>query len=151
MTEQEGNMQLTSPAFTHQETIPAKYTCDGANISPPLAISGVPATARSLVLLVEDPDAPSGTFIHWVVYDIPPDTETIGEKTDPGTLGTTSYNKVSYGGPCPPSGSHRYFFKLYALDRELGSGPGLNKKQVEQAMSGHILAQTELVGLYERI
>ncbi|MDW7773910.1 MAG: YbhB/YbcL family Raf kinase inhibitor-like protein [Desulfobulbaceae bacterium] len=144
-------MQLSSPAFDHQGTIPSKYTCDGSNISPPLAISGVPSEARSLVLLVDDPDAPGGTFVHWVVYDIPPDVKVIHENTDPGTLGTNNFRKTSYGGPCPPSGTHRYFFKIYALDRDLKLSPGQSKQQVEREMSGHIIAQTELIGLYERV
>lgn len=144
-------MQLTSPAFNHQETIPSKYTCDGTNINPPLAISGVPAGTRSLVLIVDDPDAPGGTFVHWVVYDIAPDTEAIHEGTEPGTVGTNNFKNAAYGGPCPPSGTHRYFFKLYALDTELNAEPGLTKQQVKHRMEGHILEETELVGLYEKV
>lgn len=144
-------MQLSSPAFAHQGTIPAKYTCDGVNASPPLAISGVPPRADSLVLLVEDPDAPGGTFVHWVVYDIPPATEKIPENTAPGTMGINNFRQTAYGGPCPPSGTHRYYFRLYALDRKLDLSPGRSKKQVEQAMTGHVLAQAELMGRYARI
>ena len=144
-------MQLTSPAFEHQGTIPAKYTCDGSNISPPLAATDVPEAARSLVLLVDDPDAPGRTFVHWVVYDILPDVEKVQEDTDPGTVGSNDFGNVSYGGPCPPSGRHRYFFKLYALDRELGLSPGQSKQQIEREMEGHIIAQAELIGLYARI
>jgi Raf kinase inhibitor-like YbhB/YbcL family protein len=143
-------MQLTSPAFEHEGTIPTKYTCDGENISPPLAIEGVPAETRCLVLLVDDPDAPGGTFDHWVLYDIPSYTKAIDENTVPGTAGRNSYKKNAYGGPCPPSGRHRYFFKLYALDRLTGFEPGRSKEDVEKKMAGHILAQAELMGVYQR-
>ena len=144
-------MWLTSPAFEQNGTVPSKYTCDGSNVSPPLVIGGVPPETRSLVLLVDDPDAPGGTFIHWVVYDIPPDVKIIHENTDPGTIGTNNYKEASYRGPCPPAGTHRYFFKLYALDRELGLSPGQSKIQVERAMTGHIIEQAQLIGLYERV
>jgi Raf kinase inhibitor-like YbhB/YbcL family protein len=144
-------MRLTSPAFEHNGTIPSKYTCDGSNVSPPLVIGEVVPETRSLVLLVDDPDAPGGTFIHWVVYDIPPDVRIIHENTDPGTTGTNSYQEAFYKGPCPPAGTHRYFFKLYALDRKLALSPGQSKIQVERAMTGLIIAQTELIGLYERV
>lgn len=143
-------MELSSPVFENGENIPAKYTCDGDNINPPLKIRGVPEEARSLALLVDDPDAPSGTFVHWVLYDIAPDTEVILENTQPGTSGTNSFQQDTYGGPCPPSGTHRYFFKLYALDRTLDTGPGKTKEQLLQAMDGHILEEAELIGLYER-
>jgi hypothetical protein len=144
-------MQLKSPAFEHEGNIPSKYTCDGSNVSPPLEITGVPGETRSLVLLVEDPDAPGGTFIHWVVYDIPTGTGKIHENTEPGTVGTNDFGKPSYGGPCPPSGTHRYFFRLYALDRELGLGHGESKKMVAREMKDHIIAETEFMGLYARV
>ena len=144
-------MQLTSPAFEHQGSIPSKYTCDGSNVSPPLEVSNVPSDARSLVLVVDDPDAPGGTFVHWVMYDIPPEVKVIHENTQPGTPGTNNFNKKAYGGPCPPSGTHRYFFKLYALDRQLSLEPGRTKEQVQREMNGHIIEQIELIGLYQRV
>jgi len=144
-------MQLTSPAFVHQGSIPAKYTCDGLNINPPLQIKNVPPAARSLILIMDDPDAPSGTFVHWVVYDISPDVEKVEENTVPGVAGINSYKKDCYRGPCPPSGTHRYFFKLYALDGKLELGAGKNKEQVLERMTGHVIGQTELIGVYERI
>jgi Raf kinase inhibitor-like YbhB/YbcL family protein len=148
---------LTSSAFSPMQAIPAKYTCDGADVSPPLAWKGVPDTARSLVLISDDPDAPMGTWVHWVCYDIPPTVDSLAEnipKTDSlpcgGQQGTTDFRRVGYGGPCPPGGTHRYFFKVYALDATLGLPAGSTKKEVEKAMRGHVLAQGELVGKYSR-
>jgi hypothetical protein len=149
-------MQLASSAFDHQEKIPSKYTCDGANINPPLAISGVPEGTHSLALIMEDPDVPrdlrkDGMWDHWVVYNIPPDLTGIGEAEEPpGTPGIGTANNTTYFGPCPPDREHRYFFKLYALDRRLNLPAGSSKAQVEAAMEGHILAQSELMGRYER-
>lgn len=144
-------MKIISPAFSHEGNIPSKYTCDGKNVSPPLHISGVPAGAASLALVVEDPDAPSGTFIHWVVYNIPVKVEAVHENTEPGIVGRNDFDKTVYGGPCPPSGTHRYFFKLYALDRELDLTPGRSKPELDEAMKDHIIAQAELIGLYSRV
>ncbi len=143
-------MAISSSAFAHNETIPVLYTCDGADISPPLAISNVPEGTVSLALIVDDPDAPVGTWDHWVEFNIPV-TGTIAEDAGQiGTRGRNSWGSTGYGGPCPPSGTHRYFFKLYALDAELDLSAGATKRQVEAAMEGRILAQAELIGLYAR-
>jgi len=131
------------------EHIPSKYTCDGYNVNPPLNIRGIPEGTKSLVLIVDDPDAPIGTWVHWVVWNIPPKEE-IGEDSVPGTEGLNDFRKHSYGGPCPPSGTHRYFFKVYALDTKLDLKRNSRKRDVERAMKGHILAQGQLVGLYSR-
>ena len=144
-------MKITSPAFENRQLIPSKYTCDGKNINPPLHFSEIPAGTRSFVLIVDDPDAPAGTWIHWIVYNLPPDVTTIQEGAMPdGLQGKNSFGKSSYGGPCPPSGIHRYYFKLYALDVMLPVIDHPDKKAVETAMKNHILAQTELIGLYKR-
>lgn len=147
-----GSMELTSPAFSHGQPIPAKYTCDGEDVSPPLTIAGVPADAKSLALIVDDPDAPMGTWVHWIVYNISPSVQEIAEHAVPeGSLGgTTSWGQTGYGGPCPPSGTHRYFFKLYALDAALQSAAAPDKDSLERAMEGHLLAQAKLVGTYQR-
>ena len=142
-------LSVSSSAFENNKLIPAKYTCDGANVNPPLTIEGVPDGAKSLVLIVDDPDAPMGTFDHWVVWNIPP-TSKIEENAVPGTEGVNDYRKRSYGGPCPPSGTHRYFFKVYALDTKLDLSPNSRRKDVEKAMQGHVLAKGELIGLYRR-
>lgn len=144
-------MQLTSSAFLNQSPIPSLYTCDGKNVSPPLSISGVPAKAQSLILLVEDPDAPVGIFDHWLVYDIDPKVTDIAEGTEPqGTHGKGSANNLTYMGPCPPSGTHRYLFTIYALDTKLSLPQGATKLEVVNAMNGHVLEQAQLVGTYER-
>ena len=143
-------MKLTSPKFACNAKIPPQFTRDGADVNPALEITGVPDAAKSLVLIVDDPDAPAGTWVHWVVYDIPPAVKRIEQDSVPGTQGRNSSNKLNYGGPSPPSGTHRYFFKLYALDHTTGLKEGATKQQVEAAMDGHILAQAELVGLYQR-
>ncbi len=146
-----GRMKISSPVFGHKGTIPAKYTCDGANISPALTIEGVPDGARSLVLIVDDPDAPSGTWVHWVVWNIDPKTRQLAEgAVGAAEEGVNDFRKRDYGGPCPPSGTHRYFFKLYALDTVLHPGDGASKAAVEKSMKGHILDQAEIVGLYRR-
>lgn len=144
-----GNMEIKS-IFENNEKIPAKYTADGDDINPGLEISGVPENARSLVLIMDDPDAPAGTWVHWVVYGIDPSTTSIKENSVPGSLGINSWKKQSYGGPSPPSGTHRYFFKLYALDSELDLEEGASKEDVEKAMENHILDKAELIGLYSR-
>ena len=142
--------QLTSPAFKHNAMIPQKFTCQGSDINPELKIADIPQGTKSLALIVDDPDAPMGTWVHWVVYDIMPTTTQIAENYIPGTQGYNDFKKINYGGPCPPSGTHRYFFKLYALDTILKLSEGATKAQVEEAMKGHILAQTELMGLYKK-
>lgn len=142
---------LTSPAFSHSGSIPPLYTCDRGDTNPPLEIKGAPNGAKSLALIVDDPDAPAGTWVHWVVFNIPPETRVIEDgKEPPGTAGKNSWGREGYGGPCPPSGTHRYFFKLYALDALLNVPAGSGKAGVLRAMEGHILAQAELVGRYAR-
>lgn len=155
------DLTIESPAFDHQAEIPAVYTCDGRDISPPLRWSGVPEDAKSLVLIVDDPDAPDPdapkmTWVHWVLYDIPADAEALAEDADPDALpegtrhGVNSWERTGYGGPCPPIGRHRYFFKLYALDRELGNLGGPAAEELVEAMEDRVLASAELVGTYER-
>jgi len=140
---------ITSPVFENNGFIPTKYTCDGADVNPPLNIKGVPEETQTLVLIVDDPDAPRGTWDHWIVWNIPP-VERIEENSVPGTEGLNDSNKHSYGGPCPPSGTHRYFFKVYALDARLDLNPNSRKRDVERAMKEHILARGEIVGRYRR-
>ena len=142
-------MKITSPAFEHNQMIPRKYTCQGDDINPPLEISGIPQVAVSLVLINDDPDAPMGTWDHWIVWNIKP-TGVIAENTVPGLQGKNSWKRNDYGGPCPPSGTHRYFFKLYALDTNLDLAAGADKAQVMKAMEGHVLADTQLIGLYKK-
>lgn len=145
-------MEIKSPAFSSQETIPSKYTCDGEDISPPLEVSEVPAGAKSLVLIVEDPDAPGGTFDHWLVWNIDPSVSAIGENSPPkgAVQGRNSFGGNSYGGPCPPSGAHRYYFKIYALKSVLNLASSSEKDELERAMEGDILDTGELVGIYQR-
>ena len=142
-------MKVTSPAFQNDGLIPSKYTCDGDDVNPALMIENLPEGTRSLVLIVDDPDAPMGTWDHWIVWNISP-TGKIEEKSVPGTEGWNSFRRHSYGGPCPPSGTHRYFFKVYALDTKLVLDPNSRKKDVEKAMEGHIVAKGEIVGRYKR-
>jgi Raf kinase inhibitor-like YbhB/YbcL family protein len=144
-------MKITS-VFSNNTKIPEKYACDGQDISPPLEISGIPGTAKSLALIADDPDAPAGNWVHWVVWNIEVEGSSIklSEGKSPGTEGTTSFGSLGYGGPCPPSGTHRYFFKVYALDTKLSLAEGVNKQQLEKAMQGHILDKAELVGLYSK-
>ncbi|MFO7257418.1 MAG: YbhB/YbcL family Raf kinase inhibitor-like protein [Bacteroidota bacterium] len=142
-------LTITSAAFNHGARIPRKYTCDGDNVNPPLSIEGIPASTKSLVLIVDDPDAPGGTWDHWVVWDIPPVNEIL-ENSVPGTQGLNDSQRERYSGPCPPPGTHRYFFKVYALDTMLGLDPSSTKPLVEEAMEGHILARGELMGTYSR-
>jgi Raf kinase inhibitor-like YbhB/YbcL family protein len=152
------SMHLASTAFAEGARIPEKYTCDGENVSPPLKWNGVPADARSLALIVDDPDAPAGTWVHWVVYDLAPSVSELPEGAShseplPGGArqGMNSFRRVGYGGPCPPPGkTHRYFFKLYALDATLELKSNASKKDVEHAMEKHILAHAELMGTYQR-
>lgn len=142
-------LKITSPAFKNNGFIPVKYTCDGDDVNPPLKIDGIPKETKSLAIIVDDPDAPMGTWVHWVVWNISP-TEKIEESSAPGVEGLNDFNKHSYGGPCPPSGTHRYFFKIYALDTKLDIKTNSRKEDVERVMKGHILAKGEIVGLYSR-
>lgn len=146
-----GNMKLTSAAFENGAGIPAKYTADGINISPPLKIENVPRGTESFALVVDDPDAPMGTWDHWILWNIPPHITEIGEGITPESVsGRNDFGKMEYGGPAPPSGTHRYFFKLYALDTVLGLEKGATKKRLEAAMEGHILEKSVLTGNYSR-
>lgn len=144
-------MRISSPAFGNGGRIPAKYSCDGQDASPEIVIEGVPPGARSLVLIVDDPDAPGGTFVHWVMYDIPPSTAVIPENGSAGAQGVNSGGERGWNSVCPPSGSHRYFFKLYALDATLSLAPGTaDKRAVETAMRGRVLASAEIMATYSR-
>lgn len=146
------NMKIESPAFKNNENIPAKYTCDGQDVNPALKISEVPEGAKSLVLIVDDPDAPMGTWVHWTVWNIATSTSEITENSVPEAAieGLTDFGKPGWGGPCPPSGTHRYFFKLFALDMTLDLDSSAKIEDLETEMQGRILAQAELIGLYQR-
>ncbi|MDO8991204.1 MAG: YbhB/YbcL family Raf kinase inhibitor-like protein [Sideroxyarcus sp.] len=152
---------LTSTSFLHNGALSARNTCDGKNVSPPLSWRGVPDKAKSLVLIVDDPDAPDPkaprmTWVHWLLYNIPPNTHGLHEAVDtdalpPGTLqGTNDWHETGYGGPCPPTGNHRYYFKLFALDVVLPDLKSPTKVALEAAMKGHVIGRTELVGRYQR-
>ncbi|MEX0940812.1 MAG: YbhB/YbcL family Raf kinase inhibitor-like protein [Candidatus Babeliales bacterium] len=150
------NMKLFSPAFENNQSIPKTFTCEGKNISPELKWEGVPSDAKSLALIVDDPDAPNKTWVHWVVYNLPAHITKLDEGMAIAQLGgkegNTDFGKPGFGGPCPPKGhgKHRYFFKLYALDTILDLPKNISKQDLEKSMEGHILAKSELVGLYER-
>lgn len=152
--------EITSDAFAPGQAIPIKHTCDGHNISPPLRWSGVPEPTKSFALIMEDPDAPSGTFDHWLLFNIPAATTELPEglprnaALDSGAKqGTNSFGYIGYGGPCPPPGddSHRYFFRLFALDVEISAPEGANKNEVKRAMEGHVVAEGSLIGTYARM
>jgi Raf kinase inhibitor-like YbhB/YbcL family protein len=145
-------MKLESPAFKHNQQIPAKYTCDGEDMNPPLVISDVPKGTQSLTLIVDDPDAPKGLWVHWTVWNIAPDMKEISENSVPegAVEGATDFDKPGYGGPCPPFGAHRYSFRLYAVDTALELEAGTDKTDLEAAMVSHVLASAELIGLYSR-
>jgi len=150
-------IEITSSAFEDGELIPSKYTCDGADVSPPLQWGSVPEGTKSIALISDDPDAPVGTWVHWVIFDIPAETRELEEniphdETLPnGAIqGTTDFGRIGYGGPCPPSGTHRYFFKIYALDTKLDLAAGVGKRELLNAMEGHILGEGRLIGRYKR-
>jgi len=145
-------MEISSPAFENNSQIPQRYTCDGEDINPSLEIKYIPEETKSLVLIIDDPDAPMGTFLHWLVFNISPDVSLIEENSLPvGAIqGKNDFGKENYGGPCPPSGEHHYFFKIYALNKKLDLSSGSKLKEVEKEMEGHILDQAQLVGLYKR-
>ena len=151
-------INITSSVFSGGGTIPKKYTCDGQDVSPPLTWSGAPASTQSLALIADDPDAPVGTWVHWVLYDLPANTKELAENVakqeqlpSGARQGRNDFRKLGYGGPCPPPGKpHRYYFKLYALDKKVDLKPGATKADVESAMQGHILAQGELMGRFGR-
>lgn len=142
-------LKLISTVFSHNGHIPPLYTCEGKNINPPLKVENVPEGTKTLAIIVEDPDAPGGTFDHWVVWNISPN-EAIAEGSNVGTNGMNSFGKTGYGGPCPPSGEHRYFFRVFALDSELDLSAGAGKKELLDAMKGHVLASAELMGFYQK-
>jgi Raf kinase inhibitor-like YbhB/YbcL family protein len=157
----EARMKILSPSFNHQGSIPEKHTCEGTDTSPPLSWSGVPPAAKSLALIVDDPDAPDPsaprmTWVHWVVYNLPPQDTALGESASRKSLplgakeGLNDWKKLGYGGPCPPIGRHRYFFKLYALDIELPALGRPSKAELVKAMEGHVLGSAELVGTYAK-
>lgn len=143
------NLVVQSVAFANNGHIPLKYTCDGENINPPIEISDIPEDTKSLAIIMEDPDAPAGLFTHWLIWNISPE-EQIPEKTNQGVSGMNDFGKTGYGGPCPPSGAHHYYFKIYALDKELAITSGENKAALLEVMNGHILATGELVGRFKR-
>ena len=150
-------LEISSSAFSEGEMIPTRYTCDGPDISPELSWKGVPEAARSLALICDDPDAPMGTWIHWVLFNIPASANGLtAEIPSDATLGngarhgTNDFRRLGYGGPCPPGGTHRYFFKLYALDAELNLESGVTNAELLDTMQGHILAEARLMGTYKR-
>lgn len=151
------SMEIRSPVFKNEGMIDSKYTCDGIDASPPLEWKNVPKGAKSLALICDDPDAPAGTWVHWVYYDIEPSSAGLPENVKPvdnprngGVQGINDFRKTGYGGPCPPSGTHRYFFKLYALDMKLDLPAGATKRKLIDAMNGHVLAEARLMGRYRR-
>lgn len=150
-------LELTSIAFKNGSGIPSKYTCDGSDVSPPLSWSGVPAGTKSLALIADDPDAPMGTWVHWVAWNIPASVTNLKEGLEKSAAladgtkqGISDFKRPGYGGPCPPSGTHRYMFKLYALDATLDLAENTTKAKVEAAMKGHVLGQATLMGTYSR-
>ena len=143
-------MEITSNEFDNKGEIPSLYTCDGEDINPPLNISGIPEGTKSLALIMDDPDAPVGTWTHWIVWNISPTTNLIKEDSIPGIQGKNGWNKNKYGGPCPPSGTHRYFFKLYALDTELELKDKADSEDLQAAIQEHIIGEAELIGRYRR-
>jgi Raf kinase inhibitor-like YbhB/YbcL family protein len=145
------SFDMASSAFQDNDTIPVKYTCDGGDVNPPLAFKNIPVKAKSLVLTVSDPDAPEGTWSHWVIYNIPPNTGEILENTNPGTEGLSDFGKYTYGGPCPSDQkTHHYIFHAYVLNTILSINEGPSMTEVERAIRGHIIAQTKLTGTYQK-
>lgn len=150
-------ISITSTAFKAEGMIPAKYTCDGADVSPALRWDGIPNGTASIALICDDPDAPMGTWVHWVLFNLPAGTKELKESVPPektlpdgARQGTNDFRKIGYGGPCPPGGTHRYYFKIYALDKQLDMPAGADKAQLLRAMEGHVLAQGQLMGKYKR-
>ena len=144
--------RISSPAFDNDQSIPPRFTADGVDLSPELRIDGVPEGTKSLALIMDDPDAPMGTWVHWVLWNIPPDAALIAEGAEPegSAGGRNGWGRTGYGGPAPPSGTHRYFFKLYALDAVLDLPPTADKAALERAMEGHLLGTAQLMGTYAR-
>ncbi|OGD63872.1 hypothetical protein A2160_01405 [Candidatus Beckwithbacteria bacterium RBG_13_42_9] len=149
-TEREEIMKVTSPVFTQEEQMPEDYTCDGENVNPPLNIVNLPAGTQSLAIIVDDPDSPAGNFTHWLVWNINPQTKEIMEDSVPenAVVGTNDFKKMEYDGPCPPSGTHRYVFKVLALGTKLELGEGATREELDEAMDEHVLDSAELIGLY---
>ncbi|MDI3484247.1 MAG: hypothetical protein PWQ74_834 [Methanobacteriaceae archaeon] len=150
-------LKIRSTAFNDGERIPKKYTCDGEDISPPLIWEDIPEGTVTLALISDDPDAPSKTWTHWLIFNIPPElnglpegVEKVGELENGIIQGFNDFGRIGYGGPCPPFGVHRYFFKLYALDSSLDLEPGTSKEELLEAMEGHIIEKTQMIGLYSR-
>jgi Raf kinase inhibitor-like YbhB/YbcL family protein len=155
--EKRGEIKVTSKAFQEGGMIPKEYTCDGANVSPPLAWDSVPERTKTFALIADDPDAPGKTWVHWVVFNLPSNAKELSGNVAAqdalaggGKQGTSDFRKVGYGGPCPPGGAHRYYFKLYALDTELALDSSATKEQLLRAMEGHVLAEGQLMGKYQR-
>lgn len=154
---QANGMEISSPVFENEGAIPPRFSCDGDDVSPPLSWSGAPEGTRQFALIVDDPDAPGGTFVHWVYYNIPADAsglpEAVAAEAHPapgGTQGRNGFGRIGYGGPCPPGGTHRYFFRLYAVDTNLDLEPGRTSADLRAALEGHVLAQVELMGTFSR-
>jgi Raf kinase inhibitor-like YbhB/YbcL family protein len=154
---QEMGIKIEGSAFKEGGMIPVKYTCDGEDVSPPLKWGDLPTGTRSIALISDDPDAPVGTWVHWVLYNLPPDVKALPENIPPkktlengAVHGTNDFKRLGYGGPCPPGGTHRYFFKIYALDKKIDLAPGATKAQLVNAMEGHILDSGQLMGKYKR-
>ncbi len=154
---EEMDIELTSKAFAPEEMIPRRHTCDGEDVSPPLAWRRLPPGTKSLALIVDDPDAPARTWVHWIVYNLPAASSGLPEGVPPdktvagdGRQGRNDFGRIGYGGPCPPGGVHRYYFKLYALDTELDLPPGASKAELLQSMAGHVLGEGQLMGRYRR-
>ena len=150
-------LMVKSSAFKEGEMIPKKYTCDGEDISPPLSWEGVPEGTKSIAIICDDPDAPMGTWVHWVLFNLPPGTNTLSEAVPPEAVlengarhGINDFRKLGYGGPCPPGGTHRYYFKIYALDIVLGLQSGASKADLLKAMEGHVLSEGQIMGRYKR-
>jgi len=150
-------LMVKSSAFKEGEMIPKKYTCDGEDISPPLSWEGVPEGTKSIAIICDDPDAPMGTWVHWVLFNLPPGTNTLPEAVPPEAVlengarhGINDFRKLGYGGPCPPGGTHRYYFKIYALDIVLGLQSGASKADLLKAMEGHVLSEGQIMGRYKR-
>ena len=152
-----GEMEIKSSAFKEGAIIPGKYTCDNIDISPPLEWSQIPDGTKTFALICDDPDAPVGTWVHWVLFNLPGNILELPENMpklevlkNGGKQGKNDFGKIGYGGPCPPGGTHRYYFKIYALDKELDTKPGITKKELLKAMEGYILAEGQLMGRYKR-
>jgi hypothetical protein len=147
-----GEFKISSSAFENGGEIPKKYTCDGENVNPPLQFENVPAKAKSLALVFDDMDAPKGSYVHWILWNIPPNTKEVKENSIPegAVAGMNDFKKHHYGGPCPPRRAHKYVFKIYALDFSLPLNPNSTKMDLEKAMGGHVLAQTQWMGVYKR-